>query len=82
MVVGVTCFGVAFNSSVITARLEGPRETFHVSTEVALLPITVFVVGALWTEDRLRVDSCGSMYFRHSPSSRAEHGNIDRVPTY
>lgn len=45
MIVGVTCFTVAFNSSVITARLEGPSETFHVSAEVALIPITVFVVG-------------------------------------
>jgi MFS family permease len=36
---------VAFNSSVITANLEGVSSTFHVSDEVALLTITMFVIG-------------------------------------
>lgn len=45
MVVAVTCFVVAFNSAVITADLEGVAKEFHVSMEVALLSITVFVVG-------------------------------------
>lgn len=45
MVVALTCFVVAFASSVITADLEGPSANFHVSHEVALLPITVFVIG-------------------------------------
>lgn len=45
MVVAITCFVVAFASSVITADLKGVEETFNVSEEVALLTITVFVVG-------------------------------------
>ena len=45
MVVAFTCFVVAFNSSVITANLEGVAERFDVSYEVALLTITVFVIG-------------------------------------
>src|SRR3954447_19828048 len=45
MSVALTCFVVAFCSAVITADLEGPSRTFHVSTEVSLLTITVFVIG-------------------------------------
>jgi hypothetical protein len=45
MVVALTCFCVAFNSAVITADVIGVAETFNVSEEVALLPITLFVVG-------------------------------------
>lgn len=45
MLVAVTCFVVAFASSVITADLEGPAATFNVSREVTLVTITVFVVG-------------------------------------
>jgi multidrug resistance protein len=45
MVVALTCFVVAFNSAVVTADLEGVGETFHVSEEVTLLTITLFVVG-------------------------------------
>lgn len=45
MVVAFTCFVVAFNSAVITADLVGVSKTFHVSEEVSLLTITVFVVG-------------------------------------
>jgi hypothetical protein len=45
MVVALTCFVVAFNSAVITADIAGPSEEFHVSQEVSLLAITLFVVG-------------------------------------
>lgn len=45
MIVAITCFVVAFASSVVTADLIGVEETFNVSEEVALLTITVFVVG-------------------------------------
>jgi multidrug resistance protein len=45
MVVALTCFVVAFASSVVTADLEGPQDRFNVSHEVTLLTITVFVVG-------------------------------------
>lgn len=45
MCVAITCFVVAFNSAVITADLEGVSETFHVSEEVSLLTITLFVIG-------------------------------------
>ncbi|RDW67807.1 MFS general substrate transporter-38 [Coleophoma cylindrospora] len=45
MVVAITCFVVAFCSSVITADLVGVEDTFNVSEEVALVSITLFVVG-------------------------------------
>jgi hypothetical protein len=45
MVVSVTCFVVAFSSSVITPDIDGVREEFHVSEEVALLSTTLFVIG-------------------------------------
>lgn len=45
MCVAITCFVVAFNSAVITADIAGVAEEFHVSEEVALLTITLFVVG-------------------------------------
>jgi hypothetical protein len=45
MVVALTCFVVAFNSAVITADVKGPAEEFHVSEEVALLSVTLFVIG-------------------------------------
>ncbi len=45
MVIAITCFVVAFCSSVITADLIGVSNEFDVSNEVALLTITVFVVG-------------------------------------
>lgn len=45
MVVAVTCFVVAFASSVITADIGGPVEEFGVSEEVALLSVSLFVVG-------------------------------------
>lgn len=45
MCVALTCFVVAFNSAVITADLEGVSAEFGVSEEVALLTISLFVVG-------------------------------------
>ncbi|OCK78468.1 MFS general substrate transporter [Lepidopterella palustris CBS 459.81] len=45
MTVAITCFVVAFNSAVITADIEGVAKEFNVSPEVALLSITLFVVG-------------------------------------
>ncbi|KAK1990232.1 major facilitator superfamily transporter [Colletotrichum falcatum] len=45
MVVAMTCFVVAFCSSVITADIAGVAKEFHVSEEAALLSISVFVVG-------------------------------------
>ncbi|EFQ33893.1 major facilitator superfamily transporter [Colletotrichum graminicola] len=45
MVVAMTCFVVAFCSSVITADIAGVAEEFHISEEAALLSITVFVIG-------------------------------------
>ncbi|KAI0015375.1 MFS general substrate transporter [Xylariomycetidae sp. FL0641] len=45
MVVAATCFVVALASAVITADIEGVAAEFHVSEEVALLTITLFVVG-------------------------------------
>lgn len=45
MTVAITCFCVAFNSAVITSDIGGVAETFHVSEEVALLPVTLFVCG-------------------------------------
>ncbi|RAL64764.1 hypothetical protein DID88_001795 [Monilinia fructigena] len=45
MVVAVTCFVVALASSIVTADLIGVEKEFDVSEEVALVSITVFVVG-------------------------------------
>lgn len=45
MVVAATCFVVAFASSVVTADIPGPSDEFHVSEEVGLLSISLFVVG-------------------------------------
>lgn len=45
MVVALTCFVVAFASSVITADVMGVAKEFGVSEEAALVPISVFVVG-------------------------------------
>jgi len=45
MVVAVTCFVVAFCSSVITSDIPGVQESFGVSHEAALVPVSVFVVG-------------------------------------
>lgn len=45
MVVAATCFVVAFSSSVVTPDIVGVADEFGVSEEVALLSITLFVVG-------------------------------------
>ncbi|RYC58987.1 hypothetical protein CHU98_g7218 [Xylaria longipes] len=45
MVVAITCFVVAFASSVITPDIDGVASEFGCSREVALLSITLFVVG-------------------------------------
>jgi hypothetical protein len=45
MVVALTCFVVALCSSVITADIASVAKEFNVSEEVALLSITVFVIG-------------------------------------
>jgi hypothetical protein len=39
------CFAVAFSSAVVTPGIQGVAEEFNVSEEVALLSITVFVIG-------------------------------------
>ena len=45
MTVATTCFVVAFNSSIITADIAGVSRSFDVSEEVALLSVTLFVIG-------------------------------------
>ncbi|KAL2072106.1 hypothetical protein VTL71DRAFT_11449 [Oculimacula yallundae] len=45
MVVALTCFVVAFASSVVTADIIGVQKEFKISETVALLTITLFVVG-------------------------------------
>lgn len=45
MVVALTCFVVAFCSSVVTADIGGVAEEFGVGEEAALVSTTVFVVG-------------------------------------
>ncbi|KAK9480684.1 major facilitator superfamily domain-containing protein [Lipomyces japonicus] len=43
--VAMLCFGVAFGSSIVTGDIEGVMEQFHVSQEVVILTVTLFVVG-------------------------------------
>ena len=57
MVVAITCFVVAFASSVITADIVGVMEEFGASEEVALLSITVFVMGFGIGKNDLLLDS-------------------------
>ncbi|PRT54565.1 hypothetical protein B9G98_02185 [Wickerhamiella sorbophila] len=45
VILGLVCFGVAFCSAVVTGDIKGPRDYFHVSTEVIILTVTLFVVG-------------------------------------
>lgn len=45
MCVALTCFVVAFNSAIITADIGGVVDEFDVSRTVALLSITLFVIG-------------------------------------
>lgn len=61
MCVAFTCFVVAFASGVITGGLAGPEKTFNVSEEVALLTITVFVVGfgvGMYTSEHFSTIQC------------------------
>lgn len=45
MVVALTCFVVALASSVITADIGGVVEEFDISEELALVSVSIFVVG-------------------------------------
>ncbi|TVY30894.1 putative MFS-type transporter protein [Lachnellula hyalina] len=45
MVVATTCFVVAFSSSVVTADMAGVEKEFDVVEEIALISISIFVVG-------------------------------------
>jgi hypothetical protein len=45
MCVAVTCFVVALNSAVVTADIGGVAKEFGCSEEVALLSVTLFVMG-------------------------------------
>ncbi|KAL1891042.1 Synaptic vesicle transporter SVOP [Sporothrix stenoceras] len=45
LVVSITCFVVAFASSVITADIIGVEKSFGVSEEVVLLSVSLFVIG-------------------------------------
>jgi hypothetical protein len=45
MVVAITCFVVAFASSVITADIAGVEKEFNVAEELSLMSISFFVVG-------------------------------------
>jgi len=45
IVLAATCFVVGFSSSVITADFNGVQEEYAIGEELALLTITVFVIG-------------------------------------
>lgn len=45
MNLGLVCFVVAFSSAAVTGDMEGPMNAFHVSMEVVILTVTLFVVG-------------------------------------
>ncbi|KAK9385316.1 major facilitator superfamily domain-containing protein [Lipomyces mesembrius] len=45
MTVALLCFAVAFGSAVVTGDLQGVADHFHVSMEVAILTVTLFVIG-------------------------------------
>jgi hypothetical protein len=45
MTVSFVCFAVAFASAVVTPGIEGVAEEFDTSFEIALLSITLFVIG-------------------------------------
>jgi hypothetical protein len=45
MLIAVVCFVVALASAIVTADIEGVAMEFGVSEEVALLSVTLFVVG-------------------------------------
>ncbi|KAK9316421.1 major facilitator superfamily domain-containing protein [Lipomyces starkeyi] len=45
MTVALLCFAVAFGSAVVTGDLQGVADHFHVSMEVSILTVTLFVIG-------------------------------------
>lgn len=45
VLLGIVCFDVALGSAIVTGDIEGPMETFHVSQEVIILTVTLFVLG-------------------------------------
>lgn len=45
MNLGLVCFMVAFASGIVTGDMDGPAKYFHVSEEVVILTVTLFVVG-------------------------------------
>lgn len=45
LMIAFVCFTVAFNSAVITSDIGGVAEEFHVSSEAALLSVTLYVIG-------------------------------------
>ncbi|KAK9480685.1 major facilitator superfamily domain-containing protein [Lipomyces japonicus] len=45
LTVALLCFAVAFGSAVVTGDLYGVADQFHVSLEVSILTVTLFVIG-------------------------------------
>lgn len=45
LMIALVCFTVAFCSAVVTADIQGVSQEFHVSNEVSLLSVTLFVIG-------------------------------------
>ncbi|KAH3674469.1 hypothetical protein WICMUC_003307 [Wickerhamomyces mucosus] len=45
VLLGIICFTVAFASAIVTGDISGPMESFHVSEEVIILTVTLFVIG-------------------------------------
>nr|QFR37120.1 MFS transporter [Cyberlindnera americana] len=42
---GTICLDVALASAIVTGGMGGPKKTFHVSTEVVILSVTLMVIG-------------------------------------
>ncbi|KAH3665782.1 hypothetical protein OGAPHI_003970 [Ogataea philodendri] len=45
ILLGTVCFAVAFASAAVTGDIGGPMESFHVSQEVVILTVSLFVLG-------------------------------------
>ncbi|KAK9470250.1 major facilitator superfamily domain-containing protein [Dipodascopsis tothii] len=45
LVVALLCFAVALGSAIVTGDIDGVAEYFHVSVEVVILTVTMFVLG-------------------------------------
>jgi len=86
MTVAMTCFVVAFNSAVITADVGGVAKSFDVSEEVALLTITLFVVGfgvGKLMQQNLLHTQCSNAWFNTGPMIFAPISEIvGRRPIY